>query len=921
VCAHDEIERVGVVFAASEAQDSERDADARGVRGDRQDRPARARPFAELTALFDAHRGRPGTERDRQSAHADDTEGVARVRQAIENFPVELALIADELDDSLARGVAVGIDSVHGYEARSWGSTRASMTRSEPPASACPPPGERADENENVVRPRGLLLAAGVVGVVSAGVGFLPLFGGPGYEAALAAGLLVPVTTLVSLVVEVPEGGAVRQLVRGLRRGLLLGTLAYLVSLLHGLRAGFCSLSEGTAMFALGPLAGALLAGAIGGGLAFVRRRRGWRARVAIGLALAAPLSTIVAALLFGYFTPIVFAFDPFVGFFSGTLYDTVIDSVPRLLTYRAGTVLTLVALASAAVLFDAFEPSERGSDDAPSRLRRVLATHPLTALSLVAATAGSAALVGAGDKLDHWHTAATIRADLGAIAYGQRCEVVHPTALTPQAAALLVRDCDAQAAEIAEALGVKDPPRITAFFFANSAEKRRLMGAADTYIAKPWRREVYLQMAAYPHPVLGHEIAHVLAGTFAPGPLHVAGRLRGFWPDPGLIEGMAVAAASEDDELSPGDWCRAMLDLGLLPRLDTVFSLGFLGHSSSRAYTVAGAFVRFVREAHGKELVARWYGGEALPTLTGQSWAELESGFRESLRGRELTPAEQAFAKARFDRPAIFGRVCPHVLDADKRLAFARLGGGDATRAKAGLLSVLARDPHDASARLGLSTCEQRLGDATASVETLRKLLQDDKLPSTYRLRAEERLGDLAYARHDVDAAKIAYDRALALAVDEDTIRTLEVKRLGVSLPREGEGAIGHEAIAALLVGTETSGPDTATAYEALGRYRELAPRAGLPRYLLGRNAVARGDYARGAALLAEALDPSRELPLESVRREAARQGVIAACALGDGALVEKALDQLARTEPAEGAPSQRTSRLRALAARCVSP
>jgi hypothetical protein len=911
VRSHHQIEGVRIVLAPGQAQHRQRDADARSVGGDGQDRPACARTLAELSAFLDPHRGGPRTERHRQATHADDAERVARVRQTIENFAVELTFIADELDDSLARRVAVRIDSVHGYEVRSWGPTRASMTRSETPASSSPLPDQTVPEN--VARPRGLLVAAAVVGGVLGAAGFLPLFGGPGYEASLAAGLVVPVITLVSLVVEIPGGGARRQLVRGLRRGLLLGVLAYLVSWLHGLRVGFCSLSEGSAMFALGPLCGAMLAGAIGGGLAFVRQRRGWRARTAIGLAIAVPLSTVLVALLLGYFTPIVFAFDPFVGFFSGTLYDTVIDSVPRLLTYRVGTLLTLVALGSLATLVDAFEANPSGSP------RTVLGTYPLTTLALALGALGSSWFVLKGNKLDHWHTAATIREELGGVSQGVRCEVLHPTALTPAAAALLVRDCDAQAAEIAETLGVTNPPRITAYFFTNSAEKRRLMGAADTYIAKPWRREVYLQMGAYPHPVLGHELAHVLAGTFAKGPLHVAGRLRGFWPDPGLIEGMAVAAASEDDELSPSDWCRAMLELGLLPRLETVFSLGFLGHSSSRAYTVAGAFVRFVRDTHGKDLVARWYGGESLPTLTGQSWATLEAAFRESLQGRALTPAERAFAKARFDRPAIFGRVCPHVLDADKRLAFARLGGGDAIRAKAGLVSVLARDPHDSSARLGLATCEQRLGAVDESAEMLQALLADDKIPSTYRLRAEERLGDLAYARHETDDAKIAYDLALALAVDEDTIRTLEVKRFGVLLPDEGETAIGHEAIAALLVGSATSGPDTATAYEALGRYREARPRDGLPRYLLGRNAIARGDYERGAALLAEALDPGREIALASVRREAARQLVIAACALGDAAMVEKSLDELAKTEASDAAPSQRVVRVRALAARCL--
>lgn len=806
------------------------------------------------------------------------------------------------------------------------------MTRSEPSSPSSPPEPNDAGENDPVAHGRGgspgdgrgerrgSRVAAVVVGLGALGFGFLPLFGGPGYEASLAAGLLLPVVTMVSLVVEVPSLGATAQLARGVRRGLSLAALAYLVSLLHGLRVGFCSLAEGTEMFALGPLAGSLLAGALGGVLAFVRRSRGWRARTAIALAIAAPLSTIAVALLVGYFTPIVFAFDPFVGFFSGTLYDTVIDSVPRLLTYRVGTAATLVSLASAAILFDARPQEDAGGGRRGPGLVELLRSRPLTLLALVVATTTSVTMVAKGSSLDHWHTAATIRRDLGGFVQGRHCDVVHPSSLTPQAAALLARDCDAQAAEVADALGVRELPRITAYFFTNSSEKRRLMGAADTYIAKPWRREVYLQMGAYPHPVLGHELAHVLAGTFAKGPLHVAGRLRGFWPDPGLIEGMAVAAATEEDELSPSDWCRAMLDLGILPKLDTVFSLGFLGHSSSRAYTVAGAFVRFVRDAYGKAIVASWYGGEELPTLTGKSWAALETAFRDSLTGRPLTDAERAYAKARFDRPAIFGRVCPHVLDADKRAAFALLGGGDATRARDGLTSVIARDPHDTSARLGLATCQQRLGEIDTSRATLVALLGDDKIGSTYRLRAEERLGDLAYASGNVDDAKIAYDRALALAVDEDTIRTLEVKRFGASLPATGDGAsaIGHQAIAALLIGTPTSPPDTAAAYEALGRYREARPLDGMPRYLLGRNAVARGDYARAAALLAEALDPARELSLPSVRREAARQWVIASCALDDATQLDLALRRFGEIEP--DATSARARRTRALASRCLA-
>ncbi len=102
-------------------------------------------------------------------------------------------------------------------------------------------------------------------------------------------------------------------------------------------------------------------------------------------------------------------------------------------------------------------------------------------------------------------------------------------------------------------------------------------MGAADTLIAKPWRHEVYVQLSAYPHPVLGHELAHVVAGSFGRGPFRIAGSAGGLWPDPGLIEGVAVAASPDDDELTDAQWAHAMLDLGSLPPMASVFSLGFL--------------------------------------------------------------------------------------------------------------------------------------------------------------------------------------------------------------------------------------------------------------------------------------------------------------------------------------------------------
>src|SRR6185312_7414376 len=282
--------------------------------------------------------------------------------------------------------------------------------------------------------------------------------------------------------------------------------------------------------------------------------------------------------------------------------------------------------------------------------------------LAGIALLVASALVAVEGATLGHWQTSATIADALGGRTSGARCDVLHADSMPAEQAALLERDCEEELAADEQRLGAHLGGRLTVFAFADSGEKRRLMGAADTSIAKPWRREVYIQAGAYPHPVLGHEIAHVVSGTFAPGPFHVGG---GLWPNPGLIEGIAVATSPDDDELTDAQWARAMLDLGILPPASTIFSLGFLGQSASKSYTVAGAFVGWALDRWGAPVVRAWYGGERLDALTHETWDALSAEFRAYLATLPMPPEATAYARAKFDRPSVWARRCPHVVDA----------------------------------------------------------------------------------------------------------------------------------------------------------------------------------------------------------------------------------------------------------------
>ena len=75
-------------------------------------------------------------------------------------------------------------------------------------------------------------------------------------------------------------------------------------------------------------------------------------------------------------------------------------------------------------------------------------------------------------------------------------------------------------------------------------------MGARDVEMAKPWRREIYLEHRAFPHGSLRHEIAHAVAGEFGDPIVRRRRDARAAVPgvsglpcfNPGLIEGLAVA-------------------------------------------------------------------------------------------------------------------------------------------------------------------------------------------------------------------------------------------------------------------------------------------------------------------------------------------------------------------------------------------
>jgi hypothetical protein len=746
--------------------------------------------------------------------------------------------------------------------------------------------------------------AAAVVFVLVGAVGFLPLFGGPGYEHALASGVVVPTAAAIAVCLSLSRGLAVPPIEavrRGAAWGAALAGVAYVTSLLHGLRVGICDFWGGTLLFLLTAGVGSVMGGVWGALVAPLARRARPRTLATLAcvlLGLAGPVAGIAVSVARFYGSPMVFAYDPFFGYFSGTLYDTVVDARPELWTYRAGSLATLAGVAFVAAAWPEVLAARRSAG-------RLVAG--------VCLLGASAAHVALGPVLGHWQSSASIARELGGRASGPRCDVVHPDVLTTSQADLLLRDCEEELGAVEARLGGHLDGRLTAFVFADADQKRRLMGAADVSIAKPWRREVYVQMASYPHPVLGHEIAHVVAGTFARGVFHVAGAAGGLWPNPGLIEGTAVAASPDDDELTDAQWARAMLDAGLLPAAGRLFSMAFLGQSADRSYTAAGAFVGWVLERWGSGVLRAWYRGGSIESLTEETLAGLDDAFRAWLRTLPMPEEAVGYARAKFERPGVWERKCPHTVDALDRAGDRCRDQHAIGRAIGVYGDALAQDPRDWHARMDrdrvrlrfLQGIEQRAGR-----EDLARIAADLATPRTWRDRALEALADADALEGRADAAASAYRDIAARTVDEDAARTLEVKAIAMDDPS------ARRAIVDLLIGDGSRSPDSWLGAWSLGDWegRDGSPVAA---YLAGKNLGRHDEWARAAALLDEAI--ATGLPTTRMLRETLRQRVIAACVTHD-------VDALARTMGSIAAPDSpfatgggRREWLLRLAARCA--
>ncbi len=402
-----------------------------------------------------------------------------------------------------------------------------------------------------------------------------------------------------------------------------------LLSLANALFVKNCDIREGILFYTLNVIIGNIL----GGLIAFHLHKR-----------LKSPYIAWIIILIFSilyrlyqlYIGPSISFYDHLWGFYSGAIYDEIVSVDQKIQVFR----ITTMALISLLFIFSTGYKSSK-----------------IIIFCLIVTVSW---LIFKGYDFPLYHTYKQIRENLSQIAETKQYQIIYSDQNTDEMI-LLAKDHAFRVYQLQQWFEDKHFDPFTTYVYDSSDQKAALMGARGTQITFPWRNEVHIQRSEFPHQVLKHEIAHVLAGKYSPSSLlHVPSK--NFIPQMAIIEGLAVAAAWDSNDYDPHTWSKALLDLNILPKLEDILTPdGFLYSEASLAYTVAGSFIRYLKDTYGILKIRELYHSSDFENTFKKSLVSLESDWIKMIQTLPVNSNLIALAKEYFSEKSIFEKVCPH--------------------------------------------------------------------------------------------------------------------------------------------------------------------------------------------------------------------------------------------------------------------
>jgi Flp pilus assembly protein TadD len=590
----------------------------------------------------------------------------------------------------------------------------------------------------------------------------IPLFNYLGYEFSAATGIvggLLSGILTINLFRQRFVGKASLQksdLISFLRFVVFINLVLLLIPLiLISLNAFFvknCSFSTGLDFFLLIPVITVFFGASLGLCSAVWFRRPVLMYTIFFVLILLRPVYLTLTS-------PQLFAYNVLFGYFPGFTYDEVLRITKTLLLFRALTVVSAFTILMITLIATEHTSLSDHFWVRMQALRYLFRRHS----DSVAAILGLLIVLSAylfRNAIGFESSASFIQRELGSRITTLHFNIYYSSdKVSDDRIKWIAAEHEFRYLQVSRMLQVNLLDKIDSYIYPTPELKRRLIGTSTTDIAKPWRKEIHLNLDSF-EETLRHELVHVLAGAFGMPILRIS-------PSPGLIEGLAVACDWDAGDRTPHQFSAALFKFGLVSDVHGIFSFaGFASKPSSVSYLLSGSFCRYLIDEYGLRRFMAVYPWAQFQRAYKKPLGELLEEWKEYLQSVKVPPTDLTRAKLLFARPSIMSKVCARtVADLNEAAAklFSKKKYGEAARMYRSTYAMT----RGREAALGLFAAEFRNEEYDSVVVQLQNVLGDSTQAPAFVL-SRLLLGDCYWILGRPQTAKQTYEELRKLDVHE---------------------------------------------------------------------------------------------------------------------------------------------------------
>jgi len=637
------------------------------------------------------------------------------------------------------------------------------------------------------------------------------------------------------------EVGTLRAFLAALADHLLLLLLPFGIMLLNAIFVKNCSIAEGIGLYLLIPVITVFFAGTLAFFVAVHYRHPRW----VYFLFVAA---TFVYALALGYWTPAVFSFNFFYGYFPGITYDEALGIQWPLITFRVITLVLAALLYWLAVrLLKHTSPQEPFVTKGVRLLRFMV--EPRQIFTSLAVFGFLALTYVYRQELGFESTSSFIQSRLGGKSETEHFIIFYDSSsFSTEEIGWVGAEHEFRLHQISEDLSLPYKGKIESYIYPTSASKQRYIGTGTTNIAKPWSGQVHLTKESLDQS-LKHELVHVAFARFGVPVVRIS-------LSTGLVEGVAMAIEWDWGNRTLHQYASAMMRYHAAPDIRPLMLFtGFAAQSSSVSYVVTGSFCRYLIDTYGMRKMTNVYRTADYDAVYGKPLDRLIdewSGFIRTIPGTEQ---DADIVDVLFRRPAIFRKICARVIAQRQKEAGRLFAAGEFSRAST-LFGENYRDGGGYSSLAGVMASALRLGEYDTVISTFNSIIMKDERPARF-LPLFITAGDAFWARDDRVNARFLYERVRCSDVSVGLTEAASVRLASL------RDSAANDFYMSYFISTSSDSERT----ELLGH---VAPTGWIPHYLRAKIDLRAGRHQDALSSFESIGDSIPDAYLEALRLRA---------------------------------------------------